>query len=74
MIEATTARHATDADFDIEVMAQIDPPAKVDPEIALFDPSSGDSRRTFTYAEAIVAARGEEIAALFMNDLALPFE
>jgi hypothetical protein len=35
MIGATTARHATDADFDIDVMVQIDWPANVDPEIAL---------------------------------------
>jgi hypothetical protein len=35
MIGATTARHATDADFDIDVMAQIDWPANVDPETAL---------------------------------------
>lgn len=35
MIGATTARHATDADFDIDVMAQISWPANIDPEIAL---------------------------------------
>jgi len=35
MIGATTARHASDADFDIDVMAQITWPAGIDPEIAL---------------------------------------
>src|ERR1035437_311566 len=35
MIGATTARHATDAEFDLDVMAQINWPANVDPEIAL---------------------------------------
>ena len=35
MIGATTARHATDADFDIDVMAQIDWQANIDPEVAL---------------------------------------
>lgn len=35
MIGATTARHATDAEFDIDVMAQINWPANVDPEVAL---------------------------------------
>jgi hypothetical protein len=35
MIGATTARHSTEADFDIDVMAQIAWPANVDPEIAL---------------------------------------
>lgn len=35
MIGATTARHATDAAFDIDVMAQINWLANVDPEIAL---------------------------------------
>jgi hypothetical protein len=35
MIGATTARHSTDADFDIDIMAQIDWPANIDPEIAL---------------------------------------
>jgi hypothetical protein len=35
MIGATTARHSTNADFDIDVMAQIACPANVDPEIAL---------------------------------------
>ena len=35
MIGATTARHSTDADFDIDVMAQIGWPANIDPEIAL---------------------------------------
>jgi hypothetical protein len=35
MIGATTARHASDADFDIDVMAQIIWPADIDPEIAL---------------------------------------
>jgi hypothetical protein len=35
MIGATTARHASDADFDIDVMAQITWPANIDPEIAL---------------------------------------
>jgi hypothetical protein len=35
MIGATTARHDTDADFDIDVMAQIDWPFNVDPETAL---------------------------------------
>lgn len=35
MIGATTARHASDADFDIDVMAQIDWPTTIDPETAL---------------------------------------
>lgn len=35
MISATTARHDTEADFDIDVMAQIDWPTTVDPETAL---------------------------------------
>ena len=35
MIGATTARHSTDADFDIDVMAQIAWPSNIDPEIAL---------------------------------------
>jgi hypothetical protein len=35
MIGATTARHSTDAEFDIDIMAQIDWPANIDPEIAL---------------------------------------
>jgi Second Messenger Oligonucleotide or Dinucleotide Synthetase domain len=35
MISATTARHDTEADFDIDVMAQIDWPTSVDPETAL---------------------------------------
>lgn len=35
MIGATTARHATDADFDIDVMAQVAWPTNVDPEFAL---------------------------------------
>lgn len=35
MIGATTARHATDADFDIDVMAQINWPTNIDPETAL---------------------------------------
>ena len=35
MIGATTARHANDADFDIDVMAQIDWPTHIDPEVAL---------------------------------------
>jgi hypothetical protein len=35
MIGATTARHSTDADFDIDIMAQIAWPANADPEIAL---------------------------------------
>jgi hypothetical protein len=35
MIGATTARHASDADFDIDVMAQIDWPTNIDPEAAL---------------------------------------
>ncbi len=35
MISATTARHDTEADFDIDVMAQIDWPTSVDPERAL---------------------------------------
>src|SRR5260370_27487964 len=35
MIGATTARHATDADFDIDVMAQINWPSTIDPEVAL---------------------------------------
>jgi hypothetical protein len=35
MIGATVARHATDAEFDIDVMAQIDWPASTDPEAAL---------------------------------------
>jgi hypothetical protein len=35
MIGATVARHSTDADFDIDVMAQIDWSLTIDPEIAL---------------------------------------
>jgi hypothetical protein len=35
MIGATTARHSTDADFDIDVMAQIICRADIDPEVAL---------------------------------------
>jgi len=35
MIAATVARHATDAEFDIDVMVQIGWPADVDPEQAL---------------------------------------
>jgi hypothetical protein len=35
MIGATTARHATDADFDIDFMAQINWPNTIDPEVAL---------------------------------------
>src|SRR5215216_1559957 len=35
MISAMTARHDTEANFDIDVMAQIDWPANVDPEAAL---------------------------------------
>jgi hypothetical protein len=35
MIGATVARHATDAEFDIDIMAQVAWPAKVDPETAL---------------------------------------
>lgn len=35
MIGATTARHASDADFDIDVMAQVGWPTNVDPEVAL---------------------------------------
>ena len=35
MIGATIARHATDAEFDIDVMAQIGWPADIDPEVAL---------------------------------------
>jgi len=35
MIGATTARHASDADFDIDVMAQIAWPTDIDPESAL---------------------------------------
>jgi Second Messenger Oligonucleotide or Dinucleotide Synthetase domain len=35
MIGATIARHSTDAEFDIDVMAQIDWPTNVDPEVAL---------------------------------------
>jgi hypothetical protein len=35
MIGATTARHATDAEFDIDLMAQINWPSNVDPEAAL---------------------------------------
>jgi hypothetical protein len=35
MIGATTARHTSDADFDIDVMAQIAWRADIDPEIAL---------------------------------------
>jgi len=35
MIGATTARHVTDAEFDIDVMAQINWPANTDPEVAL---------------------------------------
>lgn len=35
MIGATVARHATDAEFDLDLMAQIDWPANIDPEVAL---------------------------------------
>lgn len=35
MIGATVARHSTDGDFDIDIMAQINWPANVDPEFAL---------------------------------------
>lgn len=35
MIGASAARHSTDADFDIDIMAQIAWPAHIDPEIAL---------------------------------------
>jgi hypothetical protein len=35
MIGATVARHTTDTDFDIDVMAQVNWPANVDPENAL---------------------------------------
>lgn len=35
MIGATVARHATDSEFDIDVMAQINWPLNVDPEFAL---------------------------------------
>jgi hypothetical protein len=35
MIGATTARHSTDADFDIDIMAQIAWPLNIDPEVAL---------------------------------------
>jgi hypothetical protein len=35
MIGATVARHSTDAEFDIDVMAQINWPATIDPEAAL---------------------------------------
>jgi hypothetical protein len=35
MIGATVARHATDAEFDIDVMAQIAWTANIDPEVAL---------------------------------------
>ncbi len=35
MVGATTPRHATDADFDIDVMAQICWPSTIDPEVAL---------------------------------------
>jgi hypothetical protein len=35
MIGATTARHATDADFDIDVIAEINWPGTIDPEVAL---------------------------------------
>lgn len=34
-IGATTARHDTDADFDIDLMAQINWPENIDPEVAL---------------------------------------
>ena len=34
-IGATVARHATDAEFDIDIMAQVDWPASIDPETAL---------------------------------------
>src|ERR1039457_5574864 len=36
MIGATTARHTTDAEFDLDVMAQINWPTNIDPETALF--------------------------------------
>ena len=45
MIGATIARHSTDAEFDIDVMAQIDWPPTVDPEIALCDLARLDPRR-----------------------------
>jgi hypothetical protein len=35
MIGATVARHSTDSEFDIDVMAQINWPTNVDPEFAL---------------------------------------
>lgn len=35
MIGATTARHSSDADFDIDIMAQIAWPLGIDPELAL---------------------------------------
>ncbi|MDI3469903.1 MAG: hypothetical protein OJF62_001966 [Pseudolabrys sp.] len=35
LIGATVARHATDSEFDIDIMAQIEWPANIDPEIAL---------------------------------------
>jgi Second Messenger Oligonucleotide or Dinucleotide Synthetase domain len=35
MIGATVARHASDTEFDIDVMAQIELPVDIDPEIAL---------------------------------------
>lgn len=51
---------------------RLDPPA-FEPPIRLDDWSKSTAKLP-PAAEAIVAARGEEIAALFMNDLALPFE
>jgi hypothetical protein len=35
MIGATTARHSSDADFDIDIMAQVGWPIGIDPELAL---------------------------------------
>ena len=46
-IGATVARHSSDGEFDIDVMAQIDWPTKVDPEFALR-----------TLHEAIASTRG----------------
>jgi patatin-like phospholipase/acyl hydrolase len=51
---------------------RLDPPA-FEPPIRLDDWSTSAAKLP-PVAEAIIAARGEEIAALFMNDLAPPFE
>lgn len=51
---------------------RLDPPA-FEPPIRMDDWTMSAAKLP-PAAEAIVAARGEEIAVLFMKDLALPFE